>query len=164
MGNPDIAGFATPGGLQTVALTGGPPQILAEDRGFLMAGADWSADGTIVYGTNRPGGALMQISAAGGQPTALFTPDDQRRSSYPQILPGGDPVLFTLSDAEPDAGDLYVLVRETGLHRLLLSNGAAGRVLDSGHLVFVRTAPYGPSRSTVSVSKRWGLRCRSSSA
>ena len=55
------------------------------------------------------------------------------------MLRGGDAVLFTLSDARPDAGELHLLDRETGAHRTLLPNAVAGRVLSTGHLVFVRS-------------------------
>ena len=105
-----------------------------------MRGADWGADDLIVYGVNAPGGGLMQIPAAGGEPTPLFTPEDQRRSWYPQVLPEHDVVLFTLADAgAPDVGELHLLQRDTGAHRTLLPNAVAGRVLGTGHLVFVRS-------------------------
>ena len=93
----------------------------------------------IVYGTDAPGSPLMQISAAGGEPTPLFTPDDQRGSWYPQVLPDSDAVLFTLSNPAPDAGELHLVMLDTGEHRTLVPNAAAGRVLDTGHLVFVRS-------------------------
>ena len=131
-------GFASGRRLQKVALAGGPPQTLTEDTGFIR-GADWGADDLIVYGVDAPGGGLMQIPAAGGAPTPLFTPEDQRRSWYPQVLPASDTVLFTLSDNAPDAGELHLFHRETGAHRTLMPNAAGGRVLSTGHLVFVRS-------------------------
>jgi serine/threonine-protein kinase len=103
-------GFAAPGGLFTVALAGGPPQPLVESPELRIGGADWGTGDVIVYGINRAGGGLMQIRAAGGDPTPLFTPEDRRRSLYPQILPGGDAVLFTLSDP-PGESDLHLLAR-----------------------------------------------------
>ena len=122
-----------------VALAGGAPQTLTE-LPDIVRGADWGADDLIVYGVNAPGGGLMQIPAAGGEPTSLFTPEDQRLSWYPQLLPEHDAVLFTLADAgAPDVGELHLLQRDTGAHRTLLPNAVAGRVLSTGHLVFVRS-------------------------
>jgi serine/threonine-protein kinase len=46
-------------------------------------------------------------------------------------------VLFTSTEPRPDAGELRILVLETGERRTLLA-GSAGRVLPSGHLVFLR--------------------------
>ena len=131
-------GFVANGALLKVALAGGPAQTLT-DLPALTRGADWGEDDTIVLGLNSDGGALVQVPAAGGDLTTLFTPEDQRRAWYPQVLSGADAVLFTLSDAAPDRGELHLLLSETGEHRTLVPNATAGRVLDTGHLVFVRS-------------------------
>ena len=130
-------GFAANGSLLKVALAGGPPQTLTAIASSIR-GAHWGADNEIIYGLNTPGGALMQVSAAGGETVPIFIPDDERRSWYPQVLPEKDAVLFTLSHNGPDAGELHLLIRETGEHRTLMLNAVAGRILDTGHLVFVR--------------------------
>ena len=94
-------GFSAAGALRKVALAGGPPQTLtAGPSEFAIRGADWGADDMFVYGD----GPLMQVPGAGGDPAPLFTPDDGRRSWYPQILPGGDAVLFTLSNVGAGRG------------------------------------------------------------
>ncbi len=131
-------GFLMDRVLQKVALAGGRPEPLTTLVSG-MRGAHWGADDLIVYGLGEPGGALMQIPADGGkEPTTLFTPDDQRRAGEPQVLPGSDAVLFTLSGNAADTGELHLLDRETRADRLLLRNAAAGRVLPTGHLVFER--------------------------
>ena len=130
-------GFGADGALQKVALVGGPAQTLTALPTDLR-GADWGADDMIVYGLMRSG-PLMQVPAAGGDPTPLFTPDDGRFSWFPQVLPDGDAVLFTLSAFGPDAGELHLLIRGTGEHRTLVPNAVAGRVLRTGHLVFLRS-------------------------
>ncbi len=125
--------------LAKVPLDGGPAQTLTTTSAFLR-GIDWGDDGQLVYGLFRAGSSLMQIPAAGGEPTTLFTPDDERESWFPQVLTAHDTILFTLAARTPTAltGDLYLLDRTTGQHRLLLADALAGRVLDSGHLVFQR--------------------------
>ena len=128
-------GFVADGALRKVALAGGPAQTLAPAAGGGISPGDWGADDMIVFGTGQ---ALMQISADGRDLTPLFTPDDQRRVSYPQILPGGEAVLFTLAPAQENTGELHVVMSETGEHRTLVPNAAKGRVLDSSHLVFFR--------------------------
>ena len=130
-------GFLADGALQKVSLAGGPPQTLTVWS--RSRGASWGLDDLIVFGSSAPDGSLMQISAAGGEATVLFTPDDQRRPWYPQILPGGDAVLFTLSNNAPDSGELHLLILGTGEHRTVVPNAVAGRVLDTGHLVFLRS-------------------------
>ena len=127
-------GFVANGALQKVALAGGPAQTLT--TGVIRRGASWTADDMIIYGATGP---LMQIPGTGGEPTPLFTPDDRRQSWYPQVLRGGEAVLFTLTEQARDVGELHLLFPESGEHRTLLSDAAAGRVLESGHLVFVRS-------------------------
>ena len=125
-------GFFANGALLKVALAGGPAQTLTALPSQLR-GADWGADDMIVYGTDQ---GLMQVPAAGGDPTPLFTPDDQQSSWYPQVLAGRDTVLFTTLS---DTGELHLLMLETGEHRTMIPDAVTGRVLDTGHLVFARS-------------------------
>ena len=74
---------------------------------------------------------LMQIPAAGGEATPLFTPDNGRLTLNPQILPGGDAVLFTLTEQAPDTSEVHLVMTDTGEHRTLVPNAAKGRVLDT---------------------------------
>ena len=146
-------GFYAGGALLKVALAGGPAQTLTA-LPSRSRGADWGADDMIVFGLAGPGGPLMRIPAAGGDPTVLFTPEDRRASGYPQVLPGGDAVLFTVTEVGLDASELHLFMFDTGEHRTLVPNAAAGRVLDTGHLVFVRSGalwavPFDPERLDV---------------
>jgi serine/threonine-protein kinase len=130
-------GFGADSGLQQMPLTGGPAQRLAamnrESRG--IRGTDWGEDGEIVFG-RAPG--LVKVSASGGDPLVLASSDGLYEYWYPQVLPETGAILFTYSIPGPDAGELQLLFPETGERRTLLDNAVAGRVLDSGHLVFIR--------------------------
>ena len=142
-------GFSAGGVLLKVSLAGGPAQMLTALPSGLR-GADWGADDIIVLGLNQ---GLMRTTGSGAEPTPLFTPDNGRRSWYPRVLPEGDTVLFTLSDQAPDTGELHLVMPETGEHRTLVPNAVAGRVLDTGHLVFVRSSalwsvPFDHNRSS----------------
>jgi serine/threonine-protein kinase len=107
---------------------------VAELPGIIRGGA-WGADDTIVVGGRQNG--LVRVPAAGGTPQRLTAPDEGRQLWYPQVLPGGRAVLFTSSEQRPDSGELQILTLETGERRTVLP-GSAGRLLPSGHLVFVR--------------------------
>ena len=129
-------GFNAEGSLKKVALVGGPPLTVAAAAS--LRGANWGSDGRIVFGTEGSGGRLMQAGASGGDATELLKIDGPRRAWYPQVLPGGKAVLFTLSESTRDTGELHLLEVDTGAHRTILPAAAAGRVLPTGHLVFVR--------------------------
>ena len=128
-------GFFVAGTLKKVPIAGGPSQTISTFPGPAR-GASWGRDGTIVVGDRSNG--LMRVSAAGGTPTLLGRkPDQAREHWYPQILPGGGAVLYTASANGPDSGQIEILRLDTGERRSLLA-GSAGRVIPTGHLVFLR--------------------------
>ncbi len=130
-------GFLVDGGLRKVALAGGPSQKLTESRGFRdRQGAVWTSDDMIVLGGFA---SLAQVPAAGGEPRVIVEPEGDGRPWYPHVLPGRGAILFTLLDLDWGAGELQILLPETGERRKVLPNAVAGRVLDTGHLVFVRS-------------------------
>ena len=99
-------GFVAEGELRKVALSGGPAQTLTTLPAAIR-GASWGPDDQIVFAVNVAGGALMQVSGGGGEARLLFTPEAPQRPWYPQVLPKGGAVLFTLLEQiGPDAGDL----------------------------------------------------------
>ncbi len=142
--NPGEAVFFSPDGqwlafvvgttLRKVPVSGGPSQIVAE-LPTNPRGGSWADDGTIVLGANDAG--LLRIAASGGPPEPIAAAAPGRQLWYPQVLPGGRAVLFTSTETRPDSGELQILMLETGEQRTLLA-GAGGRVLPSGHLVFIR--------------------------
>ena len=92
-------GFFAEGKLKKVAVTGGAAVTLCDapdDRG-----GTWSEDGTIVFTPGEAGG-LSRVSSAGGTPEVLTTPDQaagETSHRWPQALPGGKAVLFTVGAA-----------------------------------------------------------------
>jgi len=129
-------GFRIGTTVMKVALAGGRPARVAELSAAAWMGASWGPDDAIVAATG-PGG-LVRFSASGGEPMSIAIPEDTRQYRYPQILPGGRAVLFTATLPKPDGGDIVLLDLETGTSRTLISGGAAGRYVPTGHLVFVR--------------------------
>ena len=126
-------GFFLGNTLKRVSVSGGPSQTVAE-LPFAARGSSWGPDDTIVVALRE--GGLMRVPAAGGTPMPLATADTGRQLWYPQILPGGRAVLFTSSEGRPDAGELEILLLDTGERRTLLP-GSGGRYVPTGHLVFV---------------------------
>ena len=120
--------------LKKIPAAGGTAQTLAE-LPSTARGASWGADDTIVLGGQ--GAGLIRVPAAGGAVATLTTPDSGRLHWYPQVLPGGRAVLYTSSEQRPDGGELEIVDLDTGERRVLLP-GSGGRVLPSGHLVFLR--------------------------
>jgi hypothetical protein len=78
----------------------------------------WGEDGGIIATlSSSTGVGLSRISDSGGAPRALTTPGDRGEASdrWPQILPGGEEVLFTATTnvGDYDNGRLQVLSLKT---------------------------------------------------
>lgn len=150
--NGDWVGFWADGKLRKVPSKGGIPTALCDVP--LPFGFCWAAGDQIVFARERDSG-LMRISAEGGQPETLTTPDRSKEEYahiLPHVLPGGDRVLFTIKrhpwDLQPR---LAVLDLNSGQWRAFLDNGADGRYVATGHLAFLRqgtlmVVPFDPDR------------------
>ena len=134
-------GFWSDGALKKVSIGGGPATAICETTA--VVGASWGADDTIVFARSQSQG-LWRVSAAGGTPENVARPDPKAgelKYLLPQILPGGQTVLFTVSHTPlPTWEDTEVVAQSltTGTRTVLIRGGADGRYLRSGHLVYVR--------------------------
>ena len=94
-------------------------------------GASWGDDNTIVFATDDPSTGLWRVSADGGEPTVLTTPDAAQREgdhAFPSVLPGGRGVLFTIAAAgQADNAQVAVLDLTTGQRKTLVER-QPGRV------------------------------------
>jgi len=113
------------GTLKRVPIVGGPPVRISITGagGAGIAGASWGEDGIIVFGTGTSGG-LQRVAASGGQPEELtrLTPG-QTQHAWPDILPGGRAVLFTILSGGIENAQVAVLDLETGQQKVLLPGG-----------------------------------------
>ena len=134
----DWIGFIADGKLKKVPVSGGRAAALCDVA--VLTGASWGAGDTIVYTPNFNVG-LFAISAGGGTPRRLTTPDATQGEFHflPDFLPGGKEVIFTIwsGSASIDQSRLAVLSLDSGKWRVIMENGWSGRYAP-GHLVFVR--------------------------
>ena len=151
----DWIGFFFTNRLQKVAVTGGPPVTLVSNLNGASRGATWGADGTIIFATNNSGSGLQQISANGGEPKVLTRPDrtkGERGHFWPEFLPGGQAVLFTIAPAGSiDDALIAVLDLRTGTQKVVIRGGSDAHYVPSGHLVYgvagtLRAVAFDPAR------------------
>ena len=126
--------------LKRIAITGGPSVTIATLDGG-SRGAAWTPDGAIVFATSAPTTGLQQVAAAGGPTTVLTRPDPARGEGdhvWPEPLPGGRTVLFTIwpADGGAEAAQIAVLDRQTGTQRVVVRGGSHAHYVGSGHLVY----------------------------
>jgi serine/threonine-protein kinase len=134
-------GFVDGGLLKKVAITGGPPITLAPMDGGNPRGATWGSDGTIIFASGSLSTGLQRVPAAGGEPMVLTKPDRERGEGdhyWPELLPGGAAVLFTIIPASGDFenAQIAVLDLQTGLSKVLIRGGSDAHYLPTGHLVY----------------------------
>ena len=126
------------GQLQKVYLQGGPPlTICVACVGVrLGTGATWASEDLIIFSPDTASG-LMQVSAGGGTPQSLTTPDAGQGEIghlWPQILPDGENVLFTVATGKTgEESSIAVLSLATGDWRTLISGSVRAQYAGSGH-------------------------------
>jgi len=139
-------GFTAGGKLKKVLLSGGAPVNICDVQD--IRGAAWAPDDTIIFTRAFTGAiGLSRVSAAGGVPQPLTTPDPKQREfghRWPEVLPGGKAVLFTIwLGGSFDNSRIGVVSLQTGERRILLEGGYSPRYAPAGrpgqgYLVFAR--------------------------
>ena len=129
--------FGTPSGLSKVQIAGGRPQEQAIVASADISGADWSADGTIVYGTTA---ALSRMPAGGGTPVEITRAAQGGAVSWPQQLPGGR-LLFTrwtVQTGAPGPSPDTVTSAMDGSGERVVLKGVSARYVEPGVLIYGR--------------------------
>jgi serine/threonine-protein kinase len=143
-------------GLQRLPVGGGTSEPITPPSGTERAmGGTWGADGTIVLSL---GGRLVRVSAKGGPPERIAEPDSSRgevRYAWPEFLPDGRAVLFTIL-GEGGTADAKVAVLDLTTRQVtrVLQGGHAARYLRTGHLLYasqgrLHAVAFDPSRLQV---------------
>ena len=127
-------GFWAPSQLKKVSVSGGAPVTLA-DVPANPSGASWGADDMILYG--QPDG-IMRVPGATGTPELLIPVDEGERIHGPQMLPGGEWVLFTVATTGTSWDEAQIVAQSvtTNERTVLIDGGRDGRYLPTGHLVY----------------------------
>ena len=123
--------------LKKISVSGGAPVTICDSPDIQNFGASWGADDTIVFG--RPEG-VFRVSANGGTPDLIVAGEADEQVYGPQVLPGGDWVLFTTTAGAGasrwDEAQIAVQSISSGERRVLWEGGSDARYLPTGHLVY----------------------------
>lgn len=152
-----IGYFSGNGPIMKVSVSGGPASLLVQegDNG-IPRGATWGEDGSVVFATNHRMSGL-QITAPGSTASRVLTVPDRDAGEadhvWPEFLPGGRRVLFTITSPleTVQSAEIAVVDRETGRYQRILSGGSQAKYLATGHLVYVGhggvfAVPFDPDR------------------
>lgn len=131
-----------------VAITGGAAITLATlPTSNGPAGATWASQDTVIVGSESVTTGLQRVAAGGGV-TVLTRPDKAHAElwhMYPEMLPGGRAVLFTIMPLTGGLGAAVVaaLDLDTRQIKVLVRGGSDARYVPSGHLVYATPASPG---------------------
>jgi serine/threonine-protein kinase len=123
--------------LKRIALDGGAPLTICPMQAFL--GMSWDEYG-IVFATVGEG--ILRVSANGAKPEPLIAPKANELMAEPQMLPGGEAVLYTMVEytgQRTNSWDKGVVIAhnlKSGARKTLVRDAISARYLPTGHLVY----------------------------
>jgi serine/threonine-protein kinase len=130
--------------LKRMAVSGGAALTICQAE--TPTGISWGSDG-IVFGQGRKG--IMRISqkslsgSAAGTPELIVRVKEGEVAHGPQLLPGGDQMLFTLATGtSPEYSDrwdkAHIVVQSltSGVTKTLIEGGSDARYVTTGHIVY----------------------------
>ena len=148
-----LAFFAGGTTLKRIAAGGGAAVTLADAP--IPVGAHWTDTG-ILFADYTKG--IHRVSPNGGQPETLIAAKQFELLADPQLLPGGEAVLFSLSDnfggvtsLSSNRWRIAVQTLKSGVRKTLVEGATGARYLSTGHLVYwmngvLFAVPFNPRR------------------
>ena len=128
--------------LKKIPVRGGSATVLADAS--TARGGVWLSDGSIIYSPEYSSG-LLRIGPAGGPPEVFRSLDfeaGERSYRFPDVIPGGDAVLFTVgmmdSPNNYDDAKIVVLDGDRGAVKVIVDGGNMARWVDERTLIFSR--------------------------
>ncbi len=127
--------------LSRVSIFGGAPETVCRTNGQIR-GMWWGPDNTIYYG--HISSCIYRVPARGGSPepvTALDTAAGEISHRFPQLLPDGKTILFTIKKNNITSFDEAIIAAQrlgSAERKILVRGGTYARYLPSGDLMYLR--------------------------
>jgi serine/threonine-protein kinase len=127
--------------LKKIAITGGAAVTICDLTGSNnLLGPIWNSDDYIYWGQAK---GIVRVSANGGKPENLITLKEGEAAHRPQLLPGGDALLFTLAAGDTavgsenwDKSQIVVQSLKSGDRKVVIPGGSDARYVPTGHIVY----------------------------
>ncbi len=127
--------------LLKVLISGGAPEVICPIQNTTR-GISWTADNTILFGIVND--AIFRVPATGGTPVAvthLDTTSGEISHRFPQLLPDGKTIIFTVKNNNITTFDDAVIVAQrldNGERKILVRGGAYAKYIPTGYLMYMR--------------------------
>ncbi len=140
--------------LTKISIFGGAPEVICPTNGQTR-GIWWAEDNTIYFG--HISSSIYRVPARGGVPepvTVLDTAGGEISHRFPQLLPDGKTILFTIKKNDIASFDEAIIAAQRlggGDRKILVRGGTYARYLPDGYLMYLRgsmiyAAPFDPER------------------
>ena len=127
--------------IKRIATSGGAAVTICSSE--IPFGMSWSEDGIVFAELDK---GISRVSSGGGQPETLVRVKNGEYVANPQMLPGGNEILFQVLPSNPslasiswDKGQIVVQTLKSGNRKMVLPAGAGTHYLPSGHLVYAQS-------------------------
>src|SRR2546425_752107 len=140
-------GFLTVKDVQIASINGAPPITVTDTLLTGTAGAAWGPDGFIFVDAKTKRGGLLRVEAKPGAKPSWFTVLDTASGEFdhtwPDVLPNGKGVLFTIRFSAKNGARgrtsyaIAVADIPSGKHRVIVDDAMYARYASSGHLLYV---------------------------
>ena len=131
--------------IRKLPVTGGTPQTvaplanLASTAEILGVDVSWDDRNMLTWVQHE---GIMQVSASGGKPELVVRAQEGESLGSPQVLPGGDAILFTATTATGlnrwETAEIVVQAFGSEERTVVWRGGRNGRYVPTGHLVFAQ--------------------------
>jgi serine/threonine-protein kinase len=121
--------------LKKVSTIGGDPVTLCDAPSG--RGGVWLDEDSILVQVDAHTQNFVRVSGEGGKPQSFMTaPDTHESIRWPQILPGGKAVLYTVGRAGRFEEGTIMAQPVGGQPQVVVKNAYYGRFVDSGHVLY----------------------------
>jgi serine/threonine-protein kinase len=125
-----------PQALKIIAVNGGTAVRVCEIGP--LYDMSWGGEGILLGQGSK--GILQVLPNGSGKPKTMVSVKDDELAHGPQILPGGEWVLFTLAKGVAndrwDRAQIFAQSLKSGQRKMLIDGGSDARYVPTGHIVF----------------------------
>lgn len=136
----DRLAFVSQNQLKVLTLGAAAPTAVCDVASSAM-GTDWLDEETILFAQ----GGIFRVPAGGGTPAPIAQPADDRHAYlFPEVLPGGTAILFTIDG--PSGRRIAARRLDSGEQKIVAENASFAHFAEPGYIAFMQAGRFVAAR------------------